>query len=405
MISTLNNLNLRSKTDQIISTALMSIYLILMIQYFILSFFALSGTYMQLIIQNASKIIVGILYVIALPKTFKRRPMLFITTFIFALIIYILQYLIFPSNRELLESAIFNVFFISLPAFIYTLNLKDYNIFKSTMIKVGNLVFIIGILYSSLILVGVISSHEHYMSFSYYMLLPAILYLDRMIDKFTIKYLLLTSISFIIILALGARGPFIGIFLFIFLKNLKKIQKINFRNILFYSLIGLFFVTFLLFYEYILTSLDMFLKNFGLHSRSIELVLNGNVTTNTRTQIYYTALESLMNKPLFGWGLMGDRIAVGRMDYIHNFFLEILVSFGVILGSLLITSFVFVLVLSLIQQKRLSYDILIIWLSIGFTHLMVSGSYLIDFRFWIFFGILIKSLDTKKFISSNNNYY
>ena len=80
--------------------------------------------------------------------------------------------------------------------------------------------------------------------------------------------------------------------------------------------------------------------------------------------------------------------------YTHNILLEIIGNFGIIIGSILIILLIFLIVRSLLSKEKKYTNLIIIWLSLGFFHLMVSGSYLTDIKFWILLGLLFnKSRD------------
>lgn len=94
-----------------------------------------------------------------------------------------------------------------------------------------------------------------------------------------------------------------------------------------------------------------------------------------------------MKSPIVGLGLAGDRLLIG--GYVHNFFVEVLSHFGVVVGLIVLIMFSFGSLLALLRAKQLNYELLIIWFSMGFMPLMVSSSYLISLNFWVFLGLLV----------------
>lgn len=90
------------------------------------------------------------------------------------------------------------------------------------------------------------------------------------------------------------------------------------------------------------------------------------------------------------------RILHGNNSYVHNIFIEVLVNFGVVMGGLINVFLLYFAFKPIFIKDIKKSDMIIIWISIGFAHLLVSSSYLIDFKFWIYLGLGLKYLNTKK---------
>lgn len=127
--------------DQKISIAIMASFIVLTIQYFLLIYFNLIGTGIGSGIQLFSKIMVGVLFLYALPAVLKRSLGKFIGVYFVAILIFLINYLFFPQNHLYLKQLIFPLFGMCLPAFIYTMSLRDLDVFKRVMVKASYLVF------------------------------------------------------------------------------------------------------------------------------------------------------------------------------------------------------------------------------------------------------------------------
>ena len=98
----------------------------------------------------------------------------------------------------------------------------------------------------------------------------------------------------------------------------------------------------------ILISLSKVLENAGISSRTINILLSGAeaVTNNTgRSVIWGNCQKAIIEKPWTGYGIGGERnlyllgtqyISVLGGVYAHNFCYEILLDFGVVIGSLVL---------------------------------------------------------------------
>jgi len=377
--------------DQKISIAIMAPFIVLTIQYFLLIYFDLNGTSNGARVQMLSKIVVGLLFLYALPAVLKRSFGKFIGVYFIAILIFLFNYLFFPNNHVYLIALVFPLFGMCLPAFIYTFSLRDLDILKKVMIKASYVIFFFGALLGLAIVTGNATTGSYSMALSYYMLLPAILFLDKLIDKYSTKELLFALISIFVILALGSRGALLCIAVFIVLKMAPLIFQVS-RSKVFYNFLVIVSLVFLsLNLDKLLNTLYELLTKYDINSRSIKLLLSGEVHLSGRDYIYENLIQAVTNHPLVGLGLGADRRIIGKEGgYAHNFFLEVIINFGVIVGGIAIILFLFILIRSVLTKNTKNYHLIIIWISLGFIHLMVSSSYITDIKFWILLGLLIK---------------
>jgi hypothetical protein len=378
----------RKSADYKISIALMASFVILALQYVVLIYFNILGLSEASIIQLISKVLVGITFAYALPVVLKRGGMKVFITYFIAIFIFILNFMMFPNNRSYLGEVSFNIFFICLPAFIYSMSIQDWVEFKKVMRKASFIVFVFGVILGGSFFLGVSSVRTYSMSLSYYMLLPSVIFLDELLDKFSLRIFIYTVISLMVILALGSRGAILCILVFVFLKIIRTESKLSYkRKLVYFTITGIIFLGYL-FLNRILQSLYLFLLNVGVKSRSILLFMNDGIYLSGREDIYRTVVGEIIANPILGIGLAGDRSATGG-DYAHNFFIEFIAGFGIIFGSLIIIIFIFYMIKNLATKELKIYNMTIIWICLGFVSLMVSGTYLTDFKFWVFLGFLL----------------
>lgn len=390
------------RDDRKISIAIMASFVILTIQYFILIYFNLlesgAGSRIQMILKG----LVGLAFLYALPPVLRRSKVKAIGIYGISIFVFLLHYAIFPENRVYIMGLVFPYFFMSLPAFVYTLSLRDFEVFKIVMKKSGYIVFIFGLLIGMLVFLGRTSVGAYSMSLSYYMLLPTILFLDELMDKFSLKTLVLAGISLLIILALGSRGAILCVIVFIILKFIRPNSKRTYKRAFGHFSIICVGVVALIFMEQILMSIYNFLLRFGINSRSLILFTRENIYLSGRDRIYENVLSEILENSILGIGIAGDTRIIGN-SYVHNFFIEVVGNFGVVLGSILSITVLLLIIKSLLTKDTLKYNLFIIWLSLGFVHLMVSSSYLTDLKFWIFLGLMInfnKAVAKRKYTKS-----
>ena len=105
-----------------------------------------------------------------------------------------------------------------------------------------------------------------------------------------------------------------------------------------------------------------------------------------RDVIYATTLEAIYLSPGVGYGpLWSSRLVVPA----HNIFLYFFLQYGVLFGSILVFSVIF-LFFKGFQDKKLR--IFYFFLAPTFTYLMFSGNYLLNFEFWMFLVIALSAI-------------
>ena len=141
-----------------------------------------------------------------------------------------------------------------------------------------------------------------------------------------------------IILVAGSRGPFLDIGLFLAIYVLLKFSRSKKKLFLAFSIIAGSILLWIA-YPYLISLLAHLLEKLNLSSRMISKLASGEVLDDSnRRNIWNAAVEMIKQNP-FGYGAMGSRHVIYRYIYVahpHQFFLEVLIDFGVVFGSAII---------------------------------------------------------------------
>lgn len=379
--------------DRRISIAISSIFIILMGQYFILINFNLIDSSKQSIVQLISKVLVAIVFAYALPPVLKRSKLKFIVIYFVSIFIILINILLFNENIMYIKELLFPIFFMSIPSFVYIMSINDIEVFQEYIYKASKIVFIMGMILSITVFTGKVSVGTYSMSLSYYMLFPAIMYLNNTIEKQRILDFICLIISLISIISLGSRGALLCMVFFLLLKIIKTRKRFNLKQITFFIIYILTSISFVVYFKNIIIFIRDVLYRFGIQSRTLELLLRDDIYMSGRDSIYNDLIIALYDNPIMGVGLGGDRKISG--GYAHNIFIEILCNFGILLGLIIIISIIMLMLKSLIINSYNNYNIVIFWLSVGFIHLFVSSSYLTDIKFWVMLGIIVRQFNKK----------
>ena len=134
----------------------------------------------------------------------------------------------------------------------------------------------------------------------------------------------------------------------------------------------------------------------GMSTRVLDLFLTNSIAVDeARDQIIATLLDRLKyDNRVFGFGILGSYNVTG--GYPHNFFVDILFSFGYLVGSLLLALLgIFSFKAFKISDIEEQSFFLVLFCS-GFMHLLFSGTFVFEADFFIFLGFLIRLLNQTK---------
>lgn len=222
----------------------------------------------------------------------------------------------------------------------------------------------------------------------------------KSIKRESFKWILYSLFFILIIVLRGSRTAFLCGVLFVFfafffagLLNKKS------RIILFLVLLVLVLLSTVL-----LRPIASLLLTIFPSSRTLSLLLTNISFDSGRSEIQSLFLEGIKNNPLAFKGLLSDRffysinnkVTLDITNYPHNFIIEIIYQFGVILGVifLLMLFWLFVKTMFELRRKRFKNSFLVFlfyfFFVSGVLRLFFSSSYLTTFEFYAFVGVAIK---------------
>ncbi len=317
----------------------------------------------------------------ALPIWLKRDADKMIFPYMAFLSVFVVQYIVFFENRVYMTEYLFQFLFMCIPAYISMSIKLDFDLEIDVMKRILFWVFLMGLVYFILIVVGKIDwgKHSYNMTLSYYMLLPAVLYTYEFYRKHRLLDFLVMVLSVIIIAMIGSRGPLLcwGLFLLlnVYFANVSAIFKMLWTAII---------IVFAFSFNKILNLFIPILKMFGINSRSLEYFLSGELLSNSggRDYIYNTISSLILQKPITGNGIGADLMATGQHS--HNLFLDLLLHYGVLFGGLMICILIVLFIKSFCNTDNKT--IWFMFFCAGFVPSMVSGTYLSSMLLWIFLG-------------------
>ncbi len=248
------------------------------------------------------------------------------------------------------------------------------------------------------------------MAFANNMILPAVssMYFILFKQRRVIYSTVVLFFSLIGIIQFGSRGALACIISSFFVSVvLIFIEK---KNGYFYILLTVFLIC--LFYLFQDSILQWMLENFP-NSRTLLLLKNNSFNTLSNRDITWEVIiNGIIASPLKIRGLAGDCSLMcehfsnefSLASYSHNFFLEMLASFGVIIGGIICIWFFYMfgkLIIHSIKYRNIN-AITVVFFVPNVTLMMFSGSICQSYQHWIVLGILfLKSYNN---VASSNDY-
>ena len=246
--------------------------------------------------------------------------------------------------------------------------------------------------------------NTEYSQYTGYMVLPAaVISVDALFDRFKFLHAANAPVALMLIFISGARGPLACILLFTAIKLILLLltQK---KWKAFIIWVGIISLPLMLFGYRLLFAVSQFIIDRGFSTRLLGFIAKNDVLDETgRDKIRNYVLSLIGQHPLTGVGLGQDRMMINRFlgdpislaigDYPHNFFLELLVQYGIIVGSAVIFLFLRMIYLSFRRSPDSdSRNILLLFLAIGFFPLLFSGSYLTAPLLFAFLGFAASNM-------------
>lgn len=292
------------------------------------------------------------------------------------------------------EMLIVYLFFILLAIFSIR-KIRRWDLFFEALIKPGKIAIFLAVF---ILLFLNYEKYLVYMGFSY-ALLPFIcnFYRTARIKK-EFKEKLISYIFFaagmVSILVFGARAAvgfaFVYIIVFEILRNdLTLAVKIT-------SLIILLLVVWII-SNNINTIAEMLVKMDAFKdSYLLKNLLSGQLLeSHTRDILYQSCVNRMSTMGLEISGFFGDRQYCAGFAYPHNIFYELIMSFGWIIGSILISIYTLLLIKGILTSKPEKREVMIFIIISMLARYVISGSYLVEGKFWVA-TVLIISISLRK---------
>lgn len=297
--------------------------------------------------------------------------------------VFLFHVILFPANSEYLLSLADEFFLILLPLYVIGLRMDAQRDLKA--------LYVCSIINICAFCVYVLASSDEtdiqqilYSGFMHraYTLLPQLLIvLGSALKKWNVLNFSVSVLGVILLIACGNRGSILILSMFMIM-GLLFLTCNKLKKAVFASAFSVGFVC-ICFYRQIETLLSVLIEKLGMSPRLLNYLSEGNFFhSESRMGISKLLLKMIGDRPFIGYGLTADHVMTG--SYAHNFAIELWMSFGVIVGSVLLIIVACVVLRAWFYHKS---DVLLsTLLCTGFFKLFISSSFLLEGLFFVLFG-------------------
>ncbi len=249
----------------------------------------------------------------------------------------------------------------------------------------------------------IFSKVSYDMHFSYSLIIVLLIHLTEWIRRKKVIYLLLVAAEFFMILTHGARGSILCLIAYILLKVFFSGTSQR-RKIVYVMLIAVSSTILFLLFEKYSSNISAFLASKGISGRTVSLLFSGEFLSHDseRSEIWRLTASLIGQKPLLGWGIAGASETINAAiqrgtTYPHQFFLDLLLSFGWGIGSVLSLLSIY---FTGVMIKWDENDSLVnhIFVSIAMVSLMYSSTLFTYYPFYIMLGLCLSTLRSRRYV-------
>lgn len=320
--------------------------------------------------------------------------------YIIILLIWCIEFVLFPQNNFYQEEYALHFLLRSLPYFFLglILNIEDeYKMlsFISSCVIIITMVYRYFYMSTSGDLYDNEKRNEMYIS---YVLLPHVLMCVWMaLKNKQIWYIAISVVGTFMMLSFGTRGAILDVLIFIvyFILFFYKSRKI-FLWAIGITILGLIVISNI---SEILSFLIEKFTNLNLSTRILDLMIQDNLTSDAsiagRSQFKDILLPMVLNGPFFGYGLCGCFLLINT--YPHDLFLDLSVSFGLLPGLLILMTMIGCIISA---YKKAGDPIIRQFLTIliitGFVKLFFSYTFINNYETYLLLGFCIRIIRTNR---------
>jgi hypothetical protein len=299
--------------------------------------------------------------------------------------------LFFPETNSYFISSTVSFCTTAFPTILFVYIVKDAKQLLHNLLIISRVIFFVTLPVVVLLLVrntgSAFNEGNYSMGFGYACALPTIFLLMSFIEGRNIIDLVGTIIMLFAIFTFGSRGPLLSVLFFFALFCFRFL--ISRREYALLIFIVILIIPVCMYYKEMLEVFTVFLEQYGVESRTLDLLQQEEMYTSGRDRLYAKLLEIIQEDPLTIRGICAEWAVIGV--YAHNIVLELVYQFGVICGGGIVLV-IFICAVSSFFFTPMNKDgiLELILACMALTHLMFSSSLWTNYIFWAWIATFLR---------------
>jgi len=335
--------------------------------------------------------VVGALYLGGFRHVYQRVKRLSIATLIGSAIVICISALVFNENIPHIAALLPRTITYCFVGLLYISSIDDFKYFLDYMTRFSYIIILAAAIGSYMLFQNARAGYLdslYSMPMSYSTSIGVVFLLYKYIRDRAKTDLIMAAAGVFVIMAFGSRQhlmPALSYIALAYIRSIRTPVKAIVRGLLPIAL-GFLIVPNL---GWMANQLNDVLAGMGMHSRTLALLASGRIMDlSGRGAIYDTMLSEFHKRPLMGIGIEGARVVAGTTP--HNMYLEIFVTLGVVIGSVVSMFMVYIILNGIWSSRRnVARELILIYLCLVIPRGFVGGG-LWDFsELWSLLGVCI----------------
>ena len=297
----------------------------------------------------------GILFFMfkSLKEVLRRNAQLLYNSYLLFGVIYIISIVLTTVRGESIQTLLRDSLFLNfawwIPVGVFACSVKDKNVLKETMFRGSFIISAVLLVYFYLgrVSVSLEDANMYSMTFGFAFILPIILHVSRLFERFNIWLLFFVLIEVLTLLIFANRGVVLSLAFYVIYKIVLFSKKglVSFFFVIILAIGGIVMAS-----SNFLGSLNSILDANDMQSRTLSMLADDNLADDSgRSEIWAICYDMIMDKPILGWGLGGEYHHIARSMGApganasaftpHNGVIQAFVNFGIIGGFIVLILF------------------------------------------------------------------
>lgn len=326
---------------------------------------------------------ITILVIVTFPLILRRAGIQGIVMYIYILILFYVTYLLYPSNTIILED--YEEQFLMAAPYIIVGLCVDFEKMEHWLYFLSVISIVVIIVQIRIFATEQLAEGFNEMMVTSYRMLPhTLMVLYYTFKEKTLLRIIISIVAVVSIVSFGSRGPLMCVIAFLLL-YLIIVAPFRYKNRV-RIIMGAVLIFAFYFSNDILELIQPIIKSAGMSTRIIDYAIGNQLFDDSgRGDIHKQLFAMLNEKPIFGYGLAGDRTMTGM--YAHQILYELLFSFGYFIGGVLFLIIVCVIYSAIKHTASIGELMFVLILfCCGFLSLFMSGTFITSQSFYMLLG-------------------